>query len=68
MITEITLKPALIPENESVAVATFPSVKDAVACVSKVIRRGILVASVELMDEVQIAVLNRNGGAGGRLW
>ncbi|KNG87289.1 hypothetical protein ANOM_004948 [Aspergillus nomiae NRRL 13137] len=68
MITEITLKLAPIPENESVAVATFPSVKDAVSCVSKVIRRGILVASVELMDEIQMAVLNRNGGSGGRTW
>lgn len=68
MITEITLKLAPIPANETVAVATFASVKDAVTCVSKVIRQGILVAAVELMDEVQMAVLNRNGGAGGRIW
>ncbi|CAG7919194.1 unnamed protein product [Penicillium olsonii] len=68
MITEITLKLAPIPEHENVAVATFPSVKDAVTCVSKVIRQGILVAAVELMDEVQMGVLNRNGGAGGRIW
>ncbi|KAH8703491.1 hypothetical protein BGW36DRAFT_312626 [Talaromyces proteolyticus] len=68
MITEITLKLAPVPAKESVAVATFPSVKDAVASASKIIRQGILVAAVELMDEVQMEVLNRNGGAGGRMW
>lgn len=68
MITEITLKLAPVPANESVAVATFPSVKDAVACASKIIRQGILIAALELMDEVQMAVLNQNGGAGGRTW
>ncbi|KAJ5467709.1 hypothetical protein N7475_005461 [Penicillium sp. IBT 31633x] len=68
MITEITLKLAPIPEKQSVAVATFPSIKDAVTCVSKIMRQGIPVAAVELMDEVQMEVLNRNGGAGGRMW
>ncbi|KAL4892392.1 hypothetical protein BDV59DRAFT_202538 [Aspergillus ambiguus] len=68
MITEITLKLAPIPEALSVAVATFPSVKDAVACTTKIMRQGIPVAAVELMDEVQMSVINRNGGAGGRNW
>lgn len=68
MITEITLKLAPVPEKQSVAVATFPSIKDAVTCTSKIMRQGIPVAAVELMDEVQMEVLNRNGGAGGRMW
>ncbi|OJJ60439.1 hypothetical protein ASPSYDRAFT_130109 [Aspergillus sydowii CBS 593.65] len=68
MITEVTLKLAPIPETQSVAVATFPSVRSAVTCVSKIMRQGIPMAAVELMDEVQMAVLNKNGGAGGRMW
>ncbi|OJJ02283.1 hypothetical protein ASPVEDRAFT_41774 [Aspergillus versicolor CBS 583.65] len=68
MITEVTLKLAPVPETLSVAVATFPSVRSAVTCVSKIMRQGIPMAAVELMDEVQMAVLNKNGGAGGRMW
>jgi D-lactate dehydrogenase (cytochrome) len=26
------------------------------------------VAAIELMDEVQMQIVNKNGGAGGRLW
>ncbi|KAL3477420.1 FAD-linked oxidase-like protein [Aspergillus californicus] len=68
MITEITLKLAPIPQTQSVAVVTFPSVKDAVSCASKIMRQGVPIAAVELMDEVQMQVLNKNGGAGGRMW
>ncbi|KAH3192583.1 hypothetical protein KXV92_002225 [Aspergillus fumigatus] len=68
MITEITLKLAPIPETQSAAVATFSSVRNAVACATKIMRQGIPVAAVELMDEVQMQVINKNGGAGGRLW
>ncbi|KAL2808445.1 hypothetical protein BJX63DRAFT_409257 [Aspergillus granulosus] len=68
MITEITLKLAPIPEKQSVAVATFPSVRDAVACASKIMRQGVPIAAVELMDEVQMGVINKNGGSGGRMW
>lgn len=68
MITEITLKLAPVPETQSVAVATFPSVRGAVACASRIMRQGIPIAAVELMDEMQMGVLNRNGGAGGRMW
>ncbi|KAL2845023.1 hypothetical protein BJY01DRAFT_247845 [Aspergillus pseudoustus] len=68
MITEITLKLAPTPEKQSVAVATFPTVRDAVACASKIMRQGIPIAAVELMDEVQMGVINKNGGSGGRMW
>ncbi|RAH75414.1 putative D-lactate dehydrogenase (cytochrome) [Aspergillus aculeatinus CBS 121060] len=68
MITEVTLKLAPIPERQSVAVATFPSITDAVTCTSRIMRQRIPIAAVELMDETQMEVLNRNGGAGGRMW
>ncbi|KAE8153227.1 hypothetical protein BDV25DRAFT_149888 [Aspergillus avenaceus] len=68
MITEITLKLAPVPEKQSVAFATFPTIREAVACTTKIMRQGIPIAAVELMDDVQMGVLNKNGGAGGRTW
>jgi D-lactate dehydrogenase (cytochrome) len=68
MITEITLKLATIPENQSVAIVTFPTIREAAASASKVMRLGIQVAALEMMDETQMQVINKNGGAGGRLW
>ena len=43
------------------AVVTFPSVRDAAAAASKVMRTGVPVAAVEIMDEVQMSVVNRSG-------
>ncbi|GAB1198541.1 hypothetical protein APSETT444_007864 [Aspergillus pseudonomiae] len=68
MITEITLKLATIPEKQNVAVATFPSIREAAATASKIMRTGIQIAALEMMDETQMMVINKNGGAGGRLW
>lgn len=68
MITEITLKLAVVPDTTSVAVVTFPSVADAATAASKIIRTGIPLAAMEVMDEVQMQVINKNGGTGGRMW
>ncbi len=68
IITEATLKLAIVPESVSVATTTFPTVKDAADAACTMMRKGIPLAAVELMDEVQMNVINRNGGAGGRTW
>jgi len=68
LITEITLKLAVIPDSTSVAVVTFPTVRDAAKAASKIIRTGIPLAAMELMDEMQMKVINKNGGAAGKLW
>ncbi|KAJ5733933.1 hypothetical protein N7493_002719 [Penicillium malachiteum] len=68
IITEATLKLAVIPTETSVGTATFPTVKDATAAASKLIRDGVPLAALEFMDEVQMQIINKNGGAGGRLW
>ena len=60
LVTEITLKLAVIPEETSVAVVTFPSIREAAAAASKVIRSGVQVAAVEIMDEVQMMVINKS--------
>ncbi|KAI9769434.1 MAG: hypothetical protein M1840_004136 [Geoglossum simile] len=61
LVTEITLKLAVIPHETSVAVVTFPSVRDAAAAASQVMRAGIPVAAMEIMDEVQMYVVNKSG-------
>ena len=61
LVTEITLKLAVIPQETSVAVVTFPTIRDAAAAASKVMRAGIPVAAMEIMDEVQMAVINKSG-------
>ena len=59
--TEITLKLAVVPQETSVAVVTFPSVRAAASAASQVIRAGVPVGAVELMDEVAMQVVNRSG-------
>ncbi|KAF2021894.1 D-lactate dehydrogenase mitochondrial precursor [Aaosphaeria arxii CBS 175.79] len=61
LVTEITLKLTVIPQDTSVAVVTFPTIRDAAAAASTVMRAGIPVAAMEIMDEVQMSVINRAG-------
>lgn len=68
IITEATLKLAIIPPEHSVAIATFPTVKDAADAASRMIRQGVNLAALELMDDLQMKVVNLSGGAGGRKW
>jgi D-lactate dehydrogenase (cytochrome) len=60
-VTEITLKLAVIPKETSVAVVTFPTIREAAAAASRILRAGIPVAAIELMDEVQMRVINQTG-------
>lgn len=61
IVTEITLKLTVVPQETSVAVVTFPTIRDAAAAASKVMRAGIPVAAMEIMDEVQMGVVNKAG-------
>lgn len=63
LVTEITMKLAVIPQDTSVAVVSFPTIKDAAAAATRLIRSGIQLAALELMDEVQMQVLNKHGSA-----
>lgn len=58
IVTEITLKLAVIPLETSVAVVTFPTIRDAAATASKIMRSGVPIAAMEIMDEVQMKVVN----------
>jgi D-lactate dehydrogenase (cytochrome) len=59
VITELTVKLYGIPEAMSAAVCAFPTIEDAVNTVILTIQSGIPVARIELLDEAQIAAINR---------
>ena len=59
IITEVTVRLYGVPEATAAAVATFPSVEDAVATVIEIVQFGIPVARAELLDETQIDAVNR---------
>ncbi|ANB11813.1 Dld1p [Sugiyamaella lignohabitans] len=61
LVTEITLKLHTVPEQTSVAVCAFPTVQDATATATDIIRAGIPVHAIELMDDVQMMCVNRAG-------
>lgn len=68
IVTEATLKLAAVPEHFSVAVVPFDSVKIAVSAATTIIRKGIQVAALELMDEKQMDVVNKGGATRPRVW
>lgn len=61
IVTEITLKLAPIPEDTSVAVVAFPDLKTAAKAASALIRSGVPLGALEIMDEVQMQLLNKHG-------
>ncbi|CAI6094005.1 unnamed protein product [Clonostachys chloroleuca] len=68
LVTEATLKLAIIPEDQSIAVVPFPSIRDAAAAAAGVMQAGIPVAALEIMDEVQMKVVNLGGATAPRVW
>ncbi|KAL7786187.1 hypothetical protein V8C37DRAFT_392816 [Trichoderma ceciliae] len=68
IITEATLKLAILPTNLSVATVAFKSIHAAAAAASAMVRSGLPLAALELMDEVQMRIINKDGGTDGRMW
>ncbi|KAJ6009347.1 hypothetical protein N7499_005244 [Penicillium canescens] len=67
IVTEATLKLAPIPEQTRVGVVAFPTIRDAASTAMQLIRTGVSVQCMEIMDDVQMDVINRAGGTG-RSW
>lgn len=63
-----TLKLAVVPEALSVAVVTFPTIRDAASAAAGVMQKGVPVAAMEIMDEVQMKVVNMGGATAPRVW
>ncbi|KAF3765121.1 hypothetical protein M406DRAFT_278842 [Cryphonectria parasitica EP155] len=68
LVTEATLKLTVVPEDLSVAVVTFPTIRDAAAAAAEVMQTGVPVAAMEIMDEVQMRVVNLGGATAPRVW
>jgi D-lactate dehydrogenase (cytochrome) len=59
IITELTVRLFGIPEAVSAAVCAFPNIENAVNAVILTIQSGVPVARIELLDEAQIAAINK---------
>ncbi len=59
IITELTVRLYGIPEAIAAAVCAFPSLEKAVDTVITTIQAGVPVARIELLDEAQMAAINR---------
>ncbi|KAL6364446.1 hypothetical protein LRP88_01847 [Fusarium phalaenopsidis] len=68
IVTEATLKLAAVPDHFSVAVVPFDDLRGAVSAAADIIRRGVQVAAVELMDETQMKIVNEGGATRPRVW
>ncbi|KAI5252460.1 FAD-binding domain-containing protein [Aureobasidium subglaciale] len=67
LVTEATLKVTVKPQNTSVAVCTFASVREAANAVFKVVGEGVPIAAIELLDDVQMRCIN-DAGQTSRSW
>lgn len=67
LVTEATLKVTVKPKSESVAVASFNTIREAASCVAKVVGEGIPIAAVEILDNVQMRCINESGSTS-RSW
>ena len=61
LVTEATLKLAVKPQVETVAVVTFTTVRSAASAVQSIMSQGIQVGAVEILDEVQMRSINEAG-------
>ncbi|KAI0019069.1 glycolate oxidase [Xylariomycetidae sp. FL0641] len=68
LVTEATLKLAVVPEDFSVAVVNFPTIRHAASAAAGVMQAGIPIAAMEIMDEVQMKVVNLGGATAPRVW
>ncbi|GAB7353227.1 hypothetical protein MBLNU459_g3745t2 [Dothideomycetes sp. NU459] len=67
LVTEATLKVTVLPQNTSVAVSTFGTVREAANAVFRVVGAGVPIAAIELLDDVQMRCIN-DGGQTSRSW
>ena len=62
VITEITVRLFGLPEHVVAAVCGFPQIREAVDAVIRILQCGILVARMELLDDVMVDAVNRYSG------
>jgi D-lactate dehydrogenase (cytochrome) len=62
VVTEATLRLQPLPERVAVAVSSFPTLRDASAAAAAILRSGVQVAAVELLDARMVAAVNAQSG------
>lgn len=67
LVTEATLKVTVKPQNTSVAVSSFNTVREAANCVFRVVGAGVPIAAIEILDDVQMRCIN-DAGSTSRTW
>ena len=67
LVTEATLKVTVKPKSETVAVASFATIRDAARCAAHVVSEGVPIAAVEVLDDVQMRCVN-NASITSRKW
>ena len=67
LVTEATLKVVAKPKEESVAVCSFRTVRDAAETVSRVVKSGIPMAAIEILCDEQMRCIN-DAGMTSRRW
>lgn len=60
-VTEAILKLTVRPASESVAVSSFSTIRDAAETVAEVMTKGIPIAAIEILDDVQMRCINQSG-------
>lgn len=60
LVTEATLKLTVKPSHENVAVVSFPTIQHAAECVSNIVKEGVPLAMVEIMDDLQLRYINES--------
>jgi len=61
LVTEATLKVIPKAQQESVAVCSFGTVRQAADCVFEVVGAGVPIAAIEILDDVQMRCINESG-------
>ena len=67
LITEASLKLTNKPKNVQVAVASFPSTRQAAATATKLVQKDLPLAAIELLDNMTMRAVNE-GGYTNRKW
>jgi FAD/FMN-containing dehydrogenase len=60
IIAEATLRLAVVPNETSVTVVSFPTIKDIASAVAEIIRSSLQLVVLELIDDVKMQVINLN--------
>lgn len=61
IVTEVTLKLHVKPKFENVALVSFPNLKNAATSVASIVREGVQLNAIELLDDKMMHFVNESG-------